>query len=356
MKSPSSPHIEKRALLLQALVGFLIQKIASDLYASISKKIKRMAVKYLHNQFILNFIARHDRDEQIRALAAEKVNSPILLRRLLLKEKKDSVRLAILGRLTTSDAVREYKHSKRKAYKLQLIPMLKTQSGLCESALDESDLGLVKKLLHGVTDPKLIAKLSHHSLSWVEAWSKERLEWAKRRDESPLDMVMRELDPKPSLLLQVHNPKELYQIATLHKNTQARMDAISRLEGNPSYLARVMRSKRMSADARLYAAKLLGGCRELVTVATTSPNPEMRARAIALLDPKKYADAITSVMKYEKKSDVLTQAILVTTSENDLAILKKRIDPKVSPHLLKILEEREQSLASQPTSNPTSSD
>lgn len=342
--TPTPIQVEKRAILLQALVGFLVAKIASDLYASVSKKIKKMAVSYLHNQFILNFIAGHDPDPQIRTLAVVKVNSPVLLRRLLLREKKTPVRLSILGRLTSSDVVREYKRAKSKPYKLQLIPLMRTQATLCEAALDESDLSLIKSLLREVTDPRLATKFLHHPRSWVVKWAKERMEWAKERKESPLDSIMRDPNPRPSSLLHVSNPKELWTIATSHKNSQTRMDAISRLEGNAQYLSKVMGSKRVSEDARLYAARLLGGCQELATLATTSPSPEMRAKAVALLDPRKYGDVITSIMKYEKKSDVLTQAILVTTSEDDLSILRKRIDPKVSPHLLSILETRSRTL------------
>jgi hypothetical protein len=339
----TTPRIRKDAVLIQALVGFLIAKIVSDLYKAVAKKVKYLAVKYLSNQFVLGYIASHDADPKLRGLAASKLISPLLLRRLLKKEKDDGVRLVVLRHLRTSDVLKEYRRPqlKRKT-KLQLVPLVKTQDGLYDLLRGEEDKVLTAALLKEVTSPRVVARLRSLPQPLVQEWVKEKeKQWERRKDEGTnLAPILEEETPSPELLRQVQSPKAWYLIAKKHKNMAVRMDAVSRLEGEAPLLSKLEGDTKFPQALRMRAAFLLGGTKTAVDIALTDPDPKMRVLAVAHLDPKKNLGTLTSILKSERKSDVLTQAILVTTSKEDLEALKSRINPEVSPHLLKILEER----------------
>lgn len=347
--------MKKEAALLEALIGLLIAKITAGIYSSVAKKVKRLAVKHLDNQFILNYIASHDSDSQLRGQAASKLLSPTLLRKLLLKEKDEGVRIAVLSKLRTADILREFRRPQiGRGHKLQLVSLVKTQEGLYDLLREENDKGLVIALLKGITSPKIIARLRSLSHPLVREWVKEKEKlWERRKSDeaSVLDSVLKEANPNSDLLLQVQSPKTWYLIAKRHKNPEVQMDAVVRLEGNKELLVKLEGDKKLLPLLRLRAAFLLGGTKTVSDIALTDPNPEMRLRAVALLDPKRNASTISTILKEEKRSNVLTQAILVTTSTADLDALRERINPEVSPRLLKILEERESVLAKPKSEN-----
>lgn len=203
-------RIKKEGILLQALVGYFLQKILSDLYSSIKLKLKEYGINHLSNQFVVGWMAEHDSNSGIRSKAASKIISVRVLRHLLQKEKSPEVRLTILRKLTSTDAEAEYKDAHSKKYRKSLLPLLSTQDSLCQAAMGERDRELLELLLPRITDPGKIALFRRHPILDVRNWADKKLWDIGEREETEddyLKTIMSSQNPDPKSLAQIHNPK-----------------------------------------------------------------------------------------------------------------------------------------------------
>jgi hypothetical protein len=341
--------ISKKAILLQALLGFFLQKIVSDLYSTIKFKLKEYGISHIDNQYIVGWMAEHDSNPKIRALASAKVLSLKTLRHLLLKEKDPQVRLALLRKLPSSDSVKEYEEAKSKKRRLEIIPLIQTQESLFRIASSENNRDLLKLILPKITDPARIKSLRRHSLLEVRNWADRKLWGIKERKETPeereiLKSILLSKKPNQADLALVQSPNLWYRIAKTHQSQRVQSIAVRNLEGNRVLLEKILGDQEVGIEIRMEAARLIGRSQMTVNLAQSDPNPQMRVQTVSFLDPTKDSDVLTKVMKYEKKAEVLTQAILTTTSLSDLKILRGRTTSKF-PHLRKILEKREEALS-----------
>lgn len=340
----------KEAMVLEALVGFLITQIVSGLYEKITNKLKRAAIENTSNQFILTYFAQHDSDPQVRSEASKKLISPTTLRKLLRKEKVQSVRLAILSKLSGAEVVDEYLKAKDRATKRSLLNLIVTQHELCRVANNETNLSLLKLILPQVTDPECIRGLQKHTLLEVRNWADSQL-WGtktKEKQRDPVLAILAEESPDRTLLMRVRLPMNWLKIALLHQNPQVKSFAILNLANRKDLLARLATNKDLEITSRMQALRMLGPNQLIATLAQSDPILEIRVQAVSMLDPQADSTALTSIMKHEKKTDVLIQAIMTTTSMDDLKLLEERLDPQKSPHILAILQRRRQILAKKP--------
>lgn len=325
-----NPAIEKEGALGNALLTLIVGKIGLDLYTSVSRHLKLVAIKYFPNQWLMNWIAGHDRDPLLRKAAAAKITKPGNLKRLLAREKNPKVRATILSRMSPSTLIVEYRVAKLPKTKMEVLDFLDAQDALVKILATERNPRLAMMILPRISDIHALAKLERHSLKEVRDEIKRRIVKIAQRNrkiaQNPkilLDAIMGV--PKLNthlkrMLVWVNTPTLWQAIAMQHPDHAVVQYALKALYLEQDVLGRMASDKDNPDRLRMDAAMLITKKSVLRDLAFTD-NTAVRIQAISMLSPVSDADVIDKILRKERDGSVLSAAVMVSDNVDLLSKL-----------------------------------
>lgn len=333
--SPPTTYTPKEAGLKEALLVFFMGQIASSLYGKIAKRIKLYVIKYQQNQWLMTWIAGHDKDPSIRILATKRIVRPKALRGLLVKEKHRKVREAIISRMPPKFQIVEYKVAKTKRLKQEVMEQIVSQDALAKCLLTERDPTLALTILPRLSKVTLIKQMKTHSLKEVRDWVTAREKTIEERSlmigKNPHTLYKAILAIKEKnehllhLLSWVTTPSIWYMIAREHPDQEVKSIAVGNLETRQDLLVKVIVDTKQTNTLRTQALSMINNPTILRGLVNSLEMP-IKSHAVAKLNPNSDAQLIKKILETETDEDTLTAAILVCKSADDLANLVVRAE------------------------------
>lgn len=333
------PAVEVDAGFGQALLAVILSKIAVNLYKEVTRRLKLLAMKHLPNQWLMEWIARHDSDPKLRALAVRKIVRPKVLKSILLKEKHPMVRDVALDRLPPRMQASEYISAKTRKAKIKVLAHIVSQETLGFLLSRERDPQMAQKIMGRLADTDLIVKMKNHSLKEVRDWVARSLNAKAKREQviekNPKVLMDAILGIKTwdehieKLLTWVKDPEMWYNLVLQHPDPKVKEMGLRNIADHQALLALLVQNKDQPPALRWDALTLIADAKILRHLAE-SKDAAVRANAVARLSPIIDADYLDSLLIGENDLNVLSAAAMVSKNKTLLLQLVDRIkaDPK----------------------------
>jgi|MudIll2142460700_1097286.scaffolds.fasta_scaffold00528_8 hypothetical protein len=321
------------------LLGFFLAHLGRKAYDAVKKKLKLTAIQQLASPYLMEHMARYDRDPDIRGAAARKLLNPRLLRQLLDNERHPVVRSILIGQLPPEALLGLYVGLRDRARKMEIIPHVYDQETYFKLLRNEGDPKLAAQLMPKITNPDYIELLRTHQLTAVREWAVRTLpEMLKLHGdmESNPDKIIDAILSFPTMTPQVQRllswvtvPQVFYILVLQHPSMEIKQAALRGLQAlRPRDLCKLAADERVIFDLRNAALTLCHGIdlNMVAHLAEADKDARIRAQALSLLEDSPNLDNLLARLAVtETDAVVLTQVVQMAHDLRMLRHLSKRL-------------------------------